>query len=392
MKKVKNLINIYFNLYLENLNELNSENIATSLTLNNSPKKNKKQIFLIKKHKKNSKDFEFEYNKKIKNEYYTFIKFKNINEIENAYNLDKNLIEETENLHLIRKNYLNNQINLTIKKRTILFDWMMEISNQLFFKRETYYLAITLVDIYFSIINSVLNTEEIQLIGVACLLISCKLDNVSIPSIKVFAYACEFCYTNQEIIDCHNKILETLKWKINYPTLNEWGISITFKWDLISEKLAQNNIYLPKFRNDKKFKNKLLFEFFLLLDLITLDYYSIFMNEKEICISLIFYIIGLYFQYFTKEEIINNFENCNDVFNLNKFKIWFEGLCEKEFDLQRNELNSYLIYTGQFFHLNFEYKNINVDNEINLQKQTYNGNNIKSIKEIYKLRPNNEFL
>ena len=66
MKKVKNLINIYFNLYLENLNELNSENIATSLTLNNSPKKNKKQIFLIKKHKKNSKDFEFEHKKKYK--------------------------------------------------------------------------------------------------------------------------------------------------------------------------------------------------------------------------------------------------------------------------------------------------------------------------------------
>ena len=378
LKKVKNFFNIFFILNLENSNNLN---IKTNFHF---PKK--KQIFLIKKRKK--KDSE---NKKItKNEYYSFIKYKNIIEIENIYNSDKFLLEKTENLHKIRKNYMNNLKNLSIEKRIILLDWLMEISSQLHFKRETYYLAITLIDIYFSILNEDPKLNEIQLIGLACLLISNKIDNISIPSIKIFAQSCEFFYTNQEIIECHNKILKTLKWNINYPTLNEWGNVITYKWDSISEKNGQKNVYIPKFRNDINFNNKLLFEFFLLLDLITLDYYYIFLNEKVICVSLIYYIIGIYFQYFTKEDIINNFENVN-VYKLNKYKNWFISLCEMEFNIQRNCLNKYLIYTNQFFHLNLENKENNFL-EINIQNQIYNKNNINTIKKIYNLRPNNGYL
>ena len=373
--KGKKIYNIFFILNIENSNEIN----------NHSPKKNKEQIFLVKKRKK----INLENKKIIKNEYYSFIKYKNLNEIENVYNYDKFLLEKTENLHKIRKNYMNNLNNLTIKKRIILLDWLMEISFQLHFKRETYYLAITLIDIYFSILNESPKLNEIQLIGLACLLISNKIDNVSIPSIKVFAYSCEFCYTNQEIINCHDKILKTLKWNINYPTLNEWGNFITSKWDSISEKNSQKNVYIPKFRNDVNFNNKLLFEFFLLLDLITLDYYYIFMNEKDICVSLIYFIIGIYFQYFTKEDIINNFENVNNVCKLNKYKNWFISLCEMEFDIQRNKLNKYLIYTSQFFHLNLENKE---NNFLNIQNQFYNKNNINTIEKIYNLRPNNGFL
>jgi hypothetical protein len=62
-----------------------------------------------------------------------------------------------------------------------------------------------------------------------------------------------------------------------------------------------------------------------------------------------------------------------------------------EFNIQRNCLNKYLIYTNQFFHLNLENKENNFL-EINIQNQIYNKNNINTIKKIYNLRPNNGYL
>ena len=168
----------------------------------------------------------------------------------------------------------------------------MEVSSQFGFKRQTYYLSLIILDIYFSTITYEIVTNELQLIGVCCLFISSKKEEIVIPSVNYFAISCDNTYTITQILEYEYKILNTLNWKIIYPTLNDWANIITYQWDLFSDKEAKHNNYLPKFRNDKNYNDTLIKNYFLLLDIISLDYYSIFIHEKNICIGIIYYLIG----------------------------------------------------------------------------------------------------
>lgn len=44
------------------------------------------------------------------------------------------------------KDYFKRQRQITVKMRAILFDWIMEVSEEFMLKRETFYIAINLVD------------------------------------------------------------------------------------------------------------------------------------------------------------------------------------------------------------------------------------------------------
>ena len=365
--------------------------------------------FLVHKHNKSSMEVDEENENDLTepSDKISFIKFQNISQIENTYNLEKNFSESTEKLHQIRINYLNNQTYFDIKKRLILLDWMMEVSSQFGFKRQTYYLSLIILDIYFSTIKYEIVTSELQLIGVCCLFISSKKEEIVIPSVNYFAISCDNTYTITQILEYEFKILNTLNWKIIYPTLNDWANIITYQWDLFSDKEAlNNNNYLPKFRNDKNYNDTLIKNYFLLLDIISLDYYSIFIHEKNICIGIIYYLIGICKDYFQFQDILNMFsnhnnnnnnKNNNNLNNINNsnlyaYKDWFTNICIKVFNFQIHELEESLNYIGLFFHLQFQYNKPvkeGITYEDNLQIQTHNSNNIQSMNEIYELRFNN---
>lgn len=67
------------------------------------------------------------------------------------------------------------QPNLSASMRAILLDWMMEVSEEFGLKRETFHIAVNLIDRYLSVQLSV-KKREFQLIGVTCLYIAAKLE------------------------------------------------------------------------------------------------------------------------------------------------------------------------------------------------------------------------
>lgn len=82
----------------------------------------------------------------------------------------------------------------------------MEVSNLFNFQRETYHCAIVLLDIYLSKINKV-EIKEFQLIGITCLLIAAKNEEVIIPSITTFAQTTNFAYKSKDILPSKLKYL-----------------------------------------------------------------------------------------------------------------------------------------------------------------------------------------
>ena len=73
------------------------------------------------------------------------------------------------NFLLQKQKFINPQM------RTILLNWILEVTSQLGFKRETYHLTVFLIDSFLQNYEN-LQTSEFQLLGVTCLMISSKFE------------------------------------------------------------------------------------------------------------------------------------------------------------------------------------------------------------------------
>lgn len=74
--------------------------------------------------------------------------------------------------------------------RAILFNWMTEVSYSFRLRRETYYLAVLAVDRYLSVVAGICK-EEYQLVGLAALYISAKVEEVSVRKLSEFAQSAD---------------------------------------------------------------------------------------------------------------------------------------------------------------------------------------------------------
>jgi hypothetical protein len=111
----------------------------------------------------------------------------NIAALDQKYNLERNLLDSESELYYLRKrDYMNYQPMIEPIMRSILLDWLMEVSYQFRFKRATYHSTVMLIDLYLSKVANI-PTNMLQLIGVVCLCIAAK-NEVSIILILLNIY------------------------------------------------------------------------------------------------------------------------------------------------------------------------------------------------------------
>ena len=66
-------------------------------------------------------------------------------------------------------------------------DWLIEVCEVYRLHRETFYLAVDFLDRYLGLTDSV-PKNRLQLIGVTCLFIGAKLEEIYPPKLQEFAY------------------------------------------------------------------------------------------------------------------------------------------------------------------------------------------------------------
>lgn len=88
------------------------------------------------------------------------------------------------------KNYMPNaycfdalQPCITPLMRAVLFDWMMEVMSEYMLRRETLYLAMSFIDRVLSNCSKI-KKEDFQLIGVTCMDLASKLEEIYPPKIS----------------------------------------------------------------------------------------------------------------------------------------------------------------------------------------------------------------
>ncbi|KAJ9583124.1 hypothetical protein L9F63_022538, partial [Diploptera punctata] len=107
------------------------------------------------------------------------------------------------------------------RMRAILLDWLIEVCEVYKMHRETYHLAIDFIDRYLSHKKNV-PKQHLQLIGVTCLFIAAKVEEIYPPKIHEFAFVTDGACTEAEILDMELVILKALNWNLSPVTVNNW--------------------------------------------------------------------------------------------------------------------------------------------------------------------------
>ncbi len=93
--------------------------------------------------------------------------------------------------------------------RAILVDWLINVHAKFKLLPETLYITINLVDRYLSKIK--IEKEEVQLVGVAALMIATKYEEIYPPTVKDFIFVTKNAFTKKTILEMERQMLFVLE-------------------------------------------------------------------------------------------------------------------------------------------------------------------------------------
>ena len=119
------------------------------------------------------------------------------------------------------KTILNRHAALQPRMRAILFDWLIEVCEVYRLHRETFSLAVDFIDRFLGMAPAV-PKNRLQLIGVTCLFIGAKIEEIYPPKLQEFAYVTDGACTEEEILQMELMVLKGLNWGLSPMTPNAW--------------------------------------------------------------------------------------------------------------------------------------------------------------------------
>jgi len=316
-----------------------------------------------------------------------FIKFKI--DFDEFYDFHKKMKELNDQYFQAKKrnDFYSKQKYINPQMRSILLNWLLEVSSQLGFKRETYHLCVFLID-KFLMTSEDVKTDEFQLLGVVCLMISSKFEEIYIPRVEKFSQLTESSYSIEKIINWEQKVLIALDWRINYNTLSTWSNLYMLKWDefiSINNELIMklfNKIQIPKFKTHSSNNYCLFRNHFQILDFSTLCYLTNSYNDRYLVLAVLYLNLGLYFKAFSINTVVEKFPLFLRELAYNNDFNQLIGEFFKEVDVYFADLFETIQYISNFFVLAFDYSDPVNHEEVGdqltyedfLQIQTFNPN------------------
>lgn len=133
------------------------------------------------------------------------------------------LSEEEQKIDLIK--IRKNQKEIKWKMRAILFDWLSEVCADYQLCRDAYYYSIYYVDKFLENGYSI-KKSKFQLLGLTCLMLGCKMEEVVPPSCQELVSFLSGLYSLDEMIQCELQVVKVKK--INFLKIIEENNLIFF--------------------------------------------------------------------------------------------------------------------------------------------------------------------
>mmetsp|Transcript_2861 Transcript_2861/g.6623 ORF Transcript_2861/g.6623 Transcript_2861/m.6623 type:complete len:381 (+) Transcript_2861:659-1801(+) len=116
----------------------------------------------------------------------------------------------------VKPTYMANQSHINEHIRAILIDWLVDVHSKFKLVPEALYLTVNLIDRYLE--KTVVDRATLQLVGVTCLSIASKYEEIYPPELCALVRICDNAYTRQDILDMEKIILETLEYRVTAPS------------------------------------------------------------------------------------------------------------------------------------------------------------------------------
>ena len=201
------------------------------------------------------------------------------------------------------------ELIINTELRLEILIWMMKTCEEFAFKRDTYHNSCFYFDMYLSLISSKTSNKNdnqnlkdksyLELIGLSCIVISAKIEEIQLPRLKEYAELLNKKYDSNSIIEMEKKICSELRWKLIVITKNVWLSWYLCQWDLfidtvdnikkeMSKLIKEDDILYYKKPNDNSYYN--FRKISQLIDIMSLDFHSYFYDQR-LLIAISFFII-----------------------------------------------------------------------------------------------------
>ncbi|KAI0747008.1 cyclin-like protein [Daedaleopsis nitida] len=124
-------------------------------------------------------------------------------------------LKQVEQTTMPNPNYMANQKDLAWKMRGILTDWLVQVHMRFRLLPETLFLCVNIIDRFLS--TRVVSLAKLQLVGITCMFIAAKVEEIVAPSASNFLYCADSSYTESEILQAERYVLKTIDWNLSYP-------------------------------------------------------------------------------------------------------------------------------------------------------------------------------
>ena len=100
--------------------------------------------------------------------------------------------------------------------RRTLIDWLVDVHLKYKLLPETLFICVNLIDRFSS--KSLIKRKDYQLVGVTCMLLAAKYEEIYPPYVDNFVYITDHAYRREQIIEKEREILEELDFDLTFVT------------------------------------------------------------------------------------------------------------------------------------------------------------------------------
>lgn len=123
---------------------------------------------------------------------------------------------------VVRQSGEHRHHQVTPKMRAVLIDWLIDVCQVYQLHRETLYLSLDYLSRFMIKSETTIKRQTLQLVGVTCLFIAAKLEEIYPPKCHEFAYVTDGACTVKQIRSKEIEICSILDWKLQPVTAQAW--------------------------------------------------------------------------------------------------------------------------------------------------------------------------
>jgi len=123
---------------------------------------------------------------------------------------------ESSTMYRLRCNFMSQQTDIHEKMRCLLVDWLVDVHYKFDLRPETLFLAINILDRMLQL--RPISKKKLQLVGIICLEIASKYEEIYPPTIQDYQAICANAYPREDLIKMERVILQSLDFNLTAPT------------------------------------------------------------------------------------------------------------------------------------------------------------------------------